>query len=100
MYGENIIALLRIRDILVRIRIRICGSVPLSNQFANSDPDPTSDPAIFVSDLQDGNLKFIFLSKFFAFYFLKLHFHCFSKKKNHKEVHKTVGIKVFLTIFA
>jgi hypothetical protein len=38
------LAVLRIRDILSRIRIR--GSVPLT-------PDP--DPAIFVSDLQDGN---------------------------------------------
>jgi hypothetical protein len=38
---------LRIRDILVRtVRIRIRGSVPLTN-----DPDP----AIFICDLQDGN---------------------------------------------
>jgi hypothetical protein len=47
-------AVLRIRDILVRIRI----SVPLT------DPDPTSDPAavpgIFASDLQDDNKKFFF----------------------------------------
>jgi hypothetical protein len=39
---------LRIRDILVRIRIR--AFVPL---ITDSDPDP--DPAIFVSDLQVGN---------------------------------------------
>ncbi len=39
-------AVLRIRDILVRIRIR--GSVPLTE-------DPIPDPAIFVMDLQDGN---------------------------------------------
>jgi len=40
---------LRIRDILVRIRIR--GSVHLT-----TGPDPTlvPDPTIFVSDLQDG----------------------------------------------
>jgi hypothetical protein len=35
------------RGILVRIRIR--GSVPLT------DSDPTPDPAIFVTDPQDGN---------------------------------------------
>jgi hypothetical protein len=32
-----------------------------------------------------------------AYYFLTAHFHNFSKIKNHKS-HKTVGIKVFLTI--
>ncbi len=51
------------------------------------------DPAIFVSDLQDVNKKIIF----FAYYFLKVHLH-FLKIKNHS--HKTVGINVFLTIFA
>ncbi len=35
-----------------------------------------------------------------VYYFLKVHLHHFSKIKNHKEVIKTVGIKVFLTIFA
>jgi len=34
---------------------------------------------------------------FFAHYFLKVHLHHFSKMKSHKEVKKTVGIKVFLT---
>jgi hypothetical protein len=50
------------------------------------------DPAIFVSDLQDVNKKIIYLS-FFAYYFLKVHLHYFSKTKSHK----TVGINVFLT---
>jgi hypothetical protein len=54
-YKSDLKPVLRIRDILVRIRFR--ESVP-----------PTNGSAIFVSDLQDGN--------------------------------KTVGIKVFLTIFA
>ncbi len=36
-------------------------------------PDPDPDPAIFVSDLQDGKLKIILKKeKFFAYYFLKL----------------------------
>jgi hypothetical protein len=50
------------------------GSLPLT------DLDPAPDPAIFVSDIQDG--------KFFAYYFLKLHLHHFSKIKSHKEVTK------------
>ncbi len=42
----------RIHDILVWIRIRIRGSMPLT-----MDPDPY--PAIFVTDLQDANKKLI-----------------------------------------
>jgi hypothetical protein len=47
-------AVLRIREILVRIRIR--RSVPLTTD-PDSNPTPDSDPDIFVSDLQDGNKK-------------------------------------------
>jgi hypothetical protein len=57
----------------------------------NPDPDPT----IFVLNLPDANAK---LLSFSAYYFLKVHLHRFSKIKSNKEV--TVGIKVFLTIFA
>ncbi len=69
---------LRIHDILVRIRIR--GSMPLI-----MDPDS----AIFVIDLQDANKKNIFLTTFSASYFLKVRLHNFSKintvvKKSHK----------------
>jgi hypothetical protein len=50
------------------------------------DPDP--DPAIFfVIDLQDANKKQVKKS-FSAFYFLKVHFHHFSKIKSKKEVTK------------
>jgi hypothetical protein len=46
-------ALFRIRDILVRIRIRILGSVHLI-----MDPEP--DPVLFVNDFQDdANKKLI-----------------------------------------
>jgi hypothetical protein len=58
------------------------------------DQDPEADPdlVIFDSDLQDG---------FFAYYFLKVHLHHFSKIKSHKEVTKQyLDINVFLTIFA
>jgi hypothetical protein len=51
------------------------------------------DFAIFVSYLQDDK-KMLSLS-FFAYYFLKVHLHRFSKIKSHR-FHKTVGIKVFL----
>jgi hypothetical protein len=50
----------------------------------DSDPDSDPDPAISVIDLQDANKKLI----------------SFFKDKKSKRSHKTVGIKVFLTIFA
>jgi hypothetical protein len=59
---------LRIHEILVRIRIH--GSIPLTNGSGG-------DPAIFVSVLQDVNKKL-----------LKVHLHHFSKIKSHKEVTK------------
>jgi hypothetical protein len=68
---------LRIHDILVRIRIR--GSMPRL-----MDPNP----AIFVIDLQDANKKQIFKTIFSAYYFLKVHLHHFSKIKSHTEVTK------------
>jgi hypothetical protein len=67
------------------------------------DPDADPDPAVFVSDLQDVNKKYFFISQsFFAYYFLKVdlvHLHHFSKDKKSIS-HKTVVINVFLTIFA
>jgi hypothetical protein len=55
------------------------------------DPVPAPEPAIFVSDLQDGKLK-----QFFAYCFLKLHLHHFSKIKGHKEVTKQWESKLFI----
>jgi hypothetical protein len=54
---------------------------------SDSDPDPNPDPAIFIVDLQDANKKQTKKS-FFAFYFLKVHLHRFSKIKSQKEVTK------------
>jgi hypothetical protein len=51
-------AVLRNRDILVRIPIR--GSVPLTNGSVIELMDP--DPAIFVIDLHNANKKIFFLS--------------------------------------
>jgi hypothetical protein len=42
------------------------------------------DPAIFVIDLQDANKKQNLFKKFSAYYFLKVHFHDFSKIKSQK----------------
>jgi hypothetical protein len=64
-------AVLRIRDILVRIRIR--GSLSLTNG---------SGSCYFVSD---GKMT---TKIFFTYYFLKLHLHHFSEIKSHKEVTK------------
>ncbi len=63
-------------------------------------PDADSDPAIFVSDLQDVNKSLFFIS-FFAYYgtFWRYIYIIFKDKKS-KRSHKAVGIKVFLTIFA
>jgi hypothetical protein len=55
-----------------------CGSVTF---WYGTDQDPTPDPAIFVSDLQDGNKKIILCLLLFEATF-------------------TLFFKVFLTIFA
>jgi hypothetical protein len=52
------------------------------------------DPAIFVSNLQGHQKSFV------AYYFLKVTFAPFFKDKKSYRSHKTVGINVFLTIFA
>ncbi len=49
------VAVLRIRDILLRIRIG--GSVPLTNGFGSGS---TPDPAFFVNGLQEGDKKIIY----------------------------------------
>jgi hypothetical protein len=66
-----------------------CGSVILWDgsgsadpYFLLKDPDPASDPAIFVSNFQDGALK----KSFFAYYFWKLHLRNFPRIKSHKKV--------------
>jgi hypothetical protein len=56
---------------------------PESDPYLKPTQDPARDPAIYVSDLKDGNLK-----SYFAYYFLKLCLHHFSKIKSRKEVTK------------
>jgi hypothetical protein len=45
------------------------------------DPDADPDPAIFVIDLQDPQLKTNLKKSFSAYYFLKVHLHHFFKDK-------------------
>jgi hypothetical protein len=63
------------------------------------DPDPNADPdpSIFIIDLQDANKK-LFKKKFFCILLFEGTFTSFFKSKKSKRNHKTVEIKVFLTI--
>jgi hypothetical protein len=57
------------------------------------------DLAIFVIDLQEPTKKLTFY-KVFCFLLFEGTFTSYFKDKKSKRSHKTVGIKVFLTIFA
>jgi len=92
-YGSGS-AVLRIHGILVWIRIRIWirGFMPLTDGSGS-----WSGSCYFPHWPSRCQKRFFFCLKvFFVYYFLKLHLHHFSKIKSHK----TVGIKVFLTIFS
>jgi hypothetical protein len=62
----------------------------------NSDPDPP----IFVIDLQEANKKPIKKKMFFCLLLFEDTLTTFFKDKKSKRSHKTVGIKVFLNLFA
>jgi hypothetical protein len=61
------------------------------------DADP--DPSIFITDLQDANKK-LFKKKVFLYITFLRYLYIIFKDKKSKICHKTVEIKVFLTIFA
>jgi hypothetical protein len=61
------------------------------------DPDADPDHAIFIIDLQDAK-KQIFQKKYFCILLFEGTFSSFFKDKKSKRSHKTVGIKIFLTI--
>ncbi len=65
------------------------------------DPDPDSDPnpAVFVIGLQDANKTLIYKKVFLPSTFWRCTFTSFFKYKKSKRSHKTVGIKVCITIF-
>jgi hypothetical protein len=58
------------------------------------------DPSIFITSLQDANKKLIFLKKFCSILLFEGTYTSFFKDKKSKRCHKTVEIKVFLTIVA
>jgi hypothetical protein len=58
------------------------------------------DPSVFILDLQDANKKQTFLKKFSCILLFEGTFTSFFKDKKSKRSHKTVEIKVFLTMFA
>ncbi len=64
------------------------------------DPDADPDPSIFITDLQDANTKQIFSSKVFLYITFLRYLYIIFKDKKAKRCHKTVEIKVFLSIFA
>jgi hypothetical protein len=68
----------------------------------DSDPDPDADPdsATFAIDLQEANKTQIFFIKLLSLLFFEGTLTSFSKDKKSKRSHKTVDLKVFLTIFA
>ncbi len=72
-----------IRDILVRIRMRIqiLGSVIQYHWLTDLDADTAPDLALFVSDLQDANNKLFFSVSFYAYSFLKVQFIILHRKK-------------------
>ncbi len=76
-----------------------CGS-----GFGSADPClwlMDTDHAIFLIELQDANKKQIKKKRFFCLLLFEGTFTSFNKDKKSKRSHKkTVGIKVFLTIFA
>jgi hypothetical protein len=64
------------------------------------DPDAGPDPSIFIINLQDAIKKLIFKIKFFCIILFEGTLTSLFKDKKSKRSHKTVKIKVFLTIFA
>ena len=74
------------------------GSV--SGSGCDPDPDPETDPSISITDLQDAHKKFFFFKKVSCILLFEGTFTSFFKDKKSKRSHKTVKIKVVLTILA
>jgi hypothetical protein len=83
--------------LLFYLCIVYCGFADPCHFGVDSDPDP--DPSIFIIDLQDANKKLI-KKKFSCILLFEDTFTSFFEGKKSKRSHKTVEIKVFLTIFA
>ncbi len=83
----NIVVLCGVRIHEILIRIRIYGSIPLTNGSGSS---------YFRQCTFKTSINNKFFPLFFAYHFLKVYLHHFPKKKSHKVV--TTQIKVFHTI--
>jgi hypothetical protein len=90
-------AVLRIHDILVWIRVRIRGSMPLKN---GSGFGSGSGSFYFYHWPSRCQQKLIGFKKFFCILLFVGSFTSFFQDEKLKRSHKTVEIKVFLTIFA
>jgi hypothetical protein len=77
-----------------------CGSGSADPCLQLKDPDADPDPVIFIIDLQDTKIKQIFCKTVFCILLFEGTMTSFFKEKKSKRSHKTVEIKVFLTIFA
>ncbi len=83
LFSDQLLAVFRIRDMLARIRMRILGSVPLTNRsgcgsgsgFCSFSPMTFKMPT-----------KNIFFANFVCLSFLKVHLHYLLKIISHKEV--------------
>ena len=84
---------------VLRIRIQIRIRIHMFLGLLDPDPDPLvrgmdPDPSNFIIDTQDAK------KKFFCILLFEGTFTSFFKDIKSKRSHKTVEIKVFLTIFA
>ncbi len=66
----------------------IAGSTVADPCYFPTDPDPTPDPAIFVSDLQDGNKKLFYFYFFYILLFESTFTKFFKKIQSQIEVAK------------
>ncbi len=96
---NNFVTVFRIHDIFAWIRIRIRGSMPLTNRSGSGSRIRILlfSPLTFKMPAKNKFFNTIFSACYR--YFLKVHLHYFLKIKV-KKSHKIVGFKVFFIIFA
>ncbi len=96
LYCKEFRAVLRIHDIFVWIQIHIRGSMPLTNGSGSGCGSGSCYFYHWPSRRQQKNIK----KRFFCLLLFEGTFTSIFKDKKSKRSHKTVEIKVLLTIFA